>query len=185
MSARNGFQRKLPAFMVLAVSVLLVLVFQQARKPIAINHLQDTKTPVQDVSESVVKRVAVPFGYEQPHNFTTLIPDVSSPEPVRIRKRALSFFEAICKGEKHLSNIAKAELTSTEPGTKYTVKNLEDGGWTLDSTYPLRIPTAMLPALKACGVDAGEGSNQVRYAKQNKDYESVGGDTFVRQILGR
>ena len=179
MSGFSDMHRGFRAFLILAVSMLLVFAFYQQRAPFPLEEYQSTKAATQHLSDHVVKRIGLPFGRDQPHNFSgPALADVAH-GPARIQKRALSFFDAICKGEKHLFNIARAALLNTEPGNRFTVEDLENAGWSIDSTFPLRIPSAMRPALEALNVGTDADTNKVRYADQNKEYTGIGGEQQV------
>lgn len=179
MSGLSGVHRGFRAFLILVVSMLLVFVFQQQRAAFPLAEDQPTKAAIHDFSHHVVKRIGLPFGHDQPHNFSSSARDEIAHGPARIQKRGLSFFDAICKGEKHLANIARAALLNTAPGNRYTVQDLENAGWSIDSTFPLRIPSAMRPALEACNVGTDADTNKVRYADQNKEYIGIGGEQQV------
>ena len=141
MSPLNGFQRGHHILFILAVSVLSYFAFHHVS--LSLGGPQHLSAPTPHRSSRVVKRIGVPFGHDQPHNFSSPAPKITLHGPARIQKRALSFFDAICKGEKHLADIARAALLGTETGNRYTVQELEDAGWSVDDTYPLRVPVGL------------------------------------------
>ena len=138
MSPLNGFQRGYQTLFILTVSVLSFFAFHHASFPLGGS--QHTPAPTPHRSSRVVKRIGVPFGHDQPHKISNPAPEIVLHEPARIQKRALTFFDAVCKGQKHLANIVRAALLGTETGNRYRIQELEDSGWSIDDTYPLRIP---------------------------------------------
>ena len=166
MGGFNSYQQGLRALMILVVSVLCFFAFQHHHAFPSTTDLGRTTSLPKDGSNGIVKRVAVPFGQDQPYNFSNSVS--ASESQRRIRKRTLSYFDAICKGEKHLLNIARAAFKGAGSGQQFSVQDIENAGWTIDSDFILNIPAAMRPALEEFGIGADADAMKLRYATQGK-----------------
>ena len=161
----NNYRQGLRTLMILVVSILSFLVFQHHHASPSTTDLGRTTSSTKDSSTELAKR-AVPFGQDQPHNFSN---SVYASEPQRrIRKRTLSYFDAICKGEKQLLNIARGAFKGTGSGQQFSFQDIENAGWTVDSDFILNIPAAMRPALEQFGISADADAMKLRYATQGK-----------------
>ena len=174
----QGSQRGLHAFVVLTVSALCFFAFKYHPEFPSTTGNGRTTSLINGSTIELVKRVAIPFGHKQAHNFSN---PLTSHSPVRVQKRALSFFDAICKGEKHFLNIARAFFSEPGSARTYSVQEIEEAGWTIDGDFLLNIPDATRPALKEFNIKDDADSNKIRYATQDKSYTSVGGTQEVRQ----
>ena len=182
MIALKGSQRGLHSFFILAISVLCFIVYHHSYVFSPTKGFERITTISKDSTNGVVKRVAVPFGHDQPYNFSSPVQGSTTHSPARIRKRALSFFDAICKGEKHFLNIARAAFAGSTTAHTYSVQEIEEAGWTIGGDFMLNIPDAMKPALNAFNIRADADSNKIRYATQDKSYTGIGGNQEVTTI---
>ena len=171
MRGLNSCGQGLPTLMILVVSVLCFFTFQPRYAFPSTTHLDRTTSLNKDPSNEIAKRVPIPFGQDQPYNLSSF---VFASEPQKsIRKRTLSYFDAICKGEKHLLNIARAAFKGTGSGQQFSVQDIENAGWTVDSDFILNIPAAMRPALQEFGIGADADAMKLRYATQGKSRGSI------------
>ena len=125
MLGLQGSQRGFHSFVILVVSALCFFASKYHPEFPSTTGNGRTTPLIHGCTIELVKRVAVPFGHEQAHNFSNTL---TSHSPVRIQKRALSFFDAVCKGEKHFLNIARAFFSDPGSARTHSVQEIEEAG---------------------------------------------------------
>lgn len=124
------FQRSLGAFMVLAVSIILLSAYKIFAEP---NHevlqkLASRHVAIHEHSSKNVRSIALPYGHENySHNFSTLFA-----QPLLVKRAPytpLTYEQAICNGEKLLDRINQVQQGTAPGGQDFGEDDLKNG-WT-------------------------------------------------------
>ncbi|MCJ1230750.1 hypothetical protein MMC12_007424 [Toensbergia leucococca] len=197
MSTRFRSQHGLQALALVAVSTLFLIVFQQHHAPVLDLVQQHAAVPAHHLADQLDKRIAVPFGHDQPlqffnrishHKYHTLFnplhndPHESHDNSILLRqdhgsvhvKRAdpitLTLDDAKCKGERYLALIDNAAANPQPP--RWTFADLHTNGWDIDPDA-IAVSPAVQQAMSTKGIPTDAGSNTARAADLKRSFLNV------------